>query len=122
MKKKHNRRKFLKKATAITAIVAASTLLSKTLSAEKKYNWKMVTTWPKNFPGLGTCAEIFAKMVNEGSATYGKIDKLSGLKENVIVGRLIPAGTGNMTTEYSKVAAKKDKEILEQREKITEIS
>ncbi len=56
------------------------------------------------------------------AATYGKIDKLSGLKENVIVGRLIPAGTGNMTTEYSKVAAKKDKEILEEREKITENS
>jgi DNA-directed RNA polymerase subunit beta' len=28
------------------------------------------------------------------AATQGKIDKLSGLKENVIVGRLIPAGTG----------------------------
>ena len=28
------------------------------------------------------------------AAVYGKIDYLRGLKENVIVGRLIPAGTG----------------------------
>ena len=28
------------------------------------------------------------------AAIKGKVDKLSGLKENVIVGRLVPAGTG----------------------------
>jgi len=28
------------------------------------------------------------------SSSEGKIDKLRGLKENVIIGRLIPAGTG----------------------------
>ena len=28
------------------------------------------------------------------AATMGKVDDLSGLKENVVVGRLIPAGTG----------------------------
>jgi DNA-directed RNA polymerase subunit beta' len=28
------------------------------------------------------------------AAIYGKVDKLRGLKENVIMGRLIPAGTG----------------------------
>jgi DNA-directed RNA polymerase subunit beta' len=28
------------------------------------------------------------------AATEGKIDRLRGLKENVIIGRLIPAGTG----------------------------
>ena len=27
------------------------------------YKWKMVTTWPKNFPGLGTAPERFAKNV-----------------------------------------------------------
>ena len=30
-------------------------------------NWKMVTTWPKNFPGLGTGAENLAKNINEMS-------------------------------------------------------
>ncbi len=49
------------------------------------------------------------------AATVGKIDNLTGLKENVIVGRLIPAGTGKVTTEYEKIAKNKDQEILEQR-------
>ena len=48
------------------------------------------------------------------AATLGKIDSLNGLKENVIVGRLIPAGTGRMTTEYEKMAAVKDQQIIEQ--------
>ena len=65
--KKKNRRKFIKNVTALSAATALSTLLPKNLSAKKKYNWKMVTTWPKNFPGLGTGAETFANMVNEGS-------------------------------------------------------
>ncbi len=48
------------------------------------------------------------------AATLGKIDVLNGLKENVIVGRLIPAGTGRMTTEYEKLAFERDNEILKQ--------
>jgi len=51
------------------------------------------------------------------AATLGKTDTLVGLKENVIVGRLIPAGTGNMTSKYSKIASDRDKEIIAQREK-----
>jgi len=54
------------------------------------------------------------------AATLGKTDKLAGLKENVIVGRLIPAGTGNMKTHYSEIAAKRDMEKLAQREKTSE--
>tara|TARA_B100002052_G_C15708957_1_gene518649 strand:- start:166 stop:885 length:720 start_codon:yes stop_codon:yes gene_type:complete len=49
------------------------------------------------------------------AATLGKVDKLYGLKENVIVGRLIPAGTGKTTSDYEKIASIKDKEILDQR-------
>jgi TRAP-type mannitol/chloroaromatic compound transport system substrate-binding protein len=30
---------------------------------QKHYQWKMVTTWPKNFPGLGMAAENFADLV-----------------------------------------------------------
>lgn len=33
----------------------------------KTFEWKMVTTWPKNFPGLGTAPERFALAVNEMS-------------------------------------------------------
>jgi TRAP-type mannitol/chloroaromatic compound transport system substrate-binding protein len=29
----------------------------------KTYEWKMVTTWPKNYPGLGTAPERFAERV-----------------------------------------------------------
>jgi DNA-directed RNA polymerase subunit beta' len=39
------------------------------------------------------------------AAIYGKIDPLAGLKENVIVGRLIPAGTGGLYMEWKKEAA-----------------
>lgn len=41
----------------------------------------------------------------------GKVDNLRGLKENVIVGRLIPAGTGFLVNKLQKVAYQRDKEI-----------
>ena len=52
------------------------------------------------------------------AATIGKIDTLNGLKENVIVGRLIPAGTGRMTSEYEKVANQRDAEITMKNQQI----
>ena len=45
------------------------------------------------------------------AAVSGKVDTLEGLKENVIVGRLIPAGTGGMLRRIRKVAAKRDELI-----------
>ena len=54
------------------------------------------------------------------AATQGKVDILKGLKENVIVGRLIPAGTGNMTSTYSKIAKKRDLEKLASKAKTEE--
>jgi len=36
-------------------------------AAGEKFHWKMVTTWPKNFPGLGMAAENFARLVEEMS-------------------------------------------------------
>ena len=47
------------------------------------------------------------------AAVSGRIDRLSGLKENVIVGRLIPAGTGSYMNEMREVAAQRDKEMAE---------
>ncbi len=49
------------------------------------------------------------------AAVNGKVDTLEGLKENVIVGRLIPAGTGNMLDRLRKVATHRDELILEER-------
>ena len=46
------------------------------------------------------------------AATQGKRDKLIGLKENVIVGRLVPCGTGSVMSEVKLEASKKDKELL----------
>ena len=54
------------------------------------------------------------------AATLGKVDRLNGLKENVIVGRLIPAGTGSMTSVYENIASQKDKELLDKRNKDSE--
>ncbi len=48
------------------------------------------------------------------AAVAGKVDNLRGLKENIIVGRLIPAGTGFYMNMAKKKAAIKDKEIEEQ--------
>jgi DNA-directed RNA polymerase subunit beta' len=51
------------------------------------------------------------------AAVNGKADTLDGLKENVIVGRLIPAGTGAVMNLMREVAVKRDALILEEREK-----
>jgi TRAP-type mannitol/chloroaromatic compound transport system substrate-binding protein len=51
---------------------------------QKTYNWKLVTTWPKNYPGLGTAPENFAK----------KVAAMSGGRLNIKVfgaGQLVPA-------------------------------
>jgi DNA-directed RNA polymerase subunit beta' len=51
------------------------------------------------------------------AAVNGKADTLDGLKENVIVGRLIPAGTGAMMNKIREVAIKRDQLILAERER-----
>jgi DNA-directed RNA polymerase subunit beta' len=45
------------------------------------------------------------------AAVSGKTDDLMGLKENVIVGRLIPAGTGAVMNRLKEIAAKRDREL-----------
>ena len=46
------------------------------------------------------------------AAVSGKSDSLLGLKENVIVGRLVPAGTGSVVNRLRNIANKRDKEII----------
>jgi DNA-directed RNA polymerase subunit beta' len=43
------------------------------------------------------------------AAVSGRVDALTGLKENVIVGRLIPAGTGSVVARLREVAADRDR-------------
>ena len=47
------------------------------------------------------------------AAVQGKVDTLAGLKENVIVGRLIPAGTGKAHSEFNKISKSRDNEQIE---------
>ena len=51
------------------------------------------------------------------AAVAGKTDTLEGLKENVIVGRLIPAGTGGTMSRLRSVANRRDDLILEEERK-----
>ncbi len=62
----------------------AATTDGTTAVEAKTFNWKLVTSWPKNFPGLGTGPEKFAKLVDEMSAGRLKV-KVYG------AGQLVPA-------------------------------
>jgi DNA-directed RNA polymerase subunit beta' len=46
------------------------------------------------------------------------VDYLQGLKENVIVGRLVPAGTGYLKAKWNKKALDADSKFLSDQEKI----
>jgi DNA-directed RNA polymerase subunit beta' len=54
------------------------------------------------------------------AAVSGKADLLEGLKENVIVGRLIPAGTGAGITKAKAIATRRDDMILDERRRQAE--
>ncbi len=49
------------------------------------------------------------------AAVSGRVNSLIGLKENVIVGRLIPAGTGSVMNRIKAEAAERDKELAAQK-------
>ena len=54
------------------------------------------------------------------ASVHGKKDTLEGLKENVIVGRLIPAGTGSYLRSLQKIANERDAELTQAREDAVE--
>jgi TRAP-type mannitol/chloroaromatic compound transport system substrate-binding protein len=62
----------------------ANETAAKNAEPQQTFEWKLVTSWPKNFPGLGTGPEKFSKMVEEMSAGRLKI-KVYG------AGQLVPA-------------------------------
>ena len=53
-------------------------------TSDEYFEWKLVTTWPKNFPGLGSAAENLARMVDEMSNGRLKIRVYGG-------GEIVPA-------------------------------
>lgn len=82
MKKKINRKEFLKTAAIVGAGASLlsscnsdktqSDIAAPNINTNKKYKWKMVTTWPPNFPVVGTGAVKYAEWVNE--MTNGQIE------------------------------------------------
>jgi TRAP-type mannitol/chloroaromatic compound transport system substrate-binding protein len=60
------RRDFFKSASAVAA-GAASVSLAAPAIAQSTQTWRMVTTWPKNFPGLGTGAQRLADRITAAS-------------------------------------------------------
>ena len=67
--------------------------MPKTLKSE------LASAWTASFISAASFQET-TKVLNE-AAINGKVDKLEGMKENVICGHLIPAGTGQR--EYEKI-------------------
>lgn len=66
-----NRRDVLKKGIIGLGGVAAATTLSAPAIAKSRIEVNMVSTWPRDFPGLGTGAQRFAKRVTD--MTDGRI-------------------------------------------------
>jgi DNA-directed RNA polymerase subunit beta' len=54
------------------------------------------------------------------AAIRGKVDTLQGLKENVIVGRLIPAGTGATKIKWQETAKERDESLAKQSAETTQ--
>ena len=61
------------------------------------------------FSNLGDGTYYHSGLLAIRAAVAGKVDTLAGLKENVIVGRLIPAGTGSVMNRLRALAAQRDK-------------
>jgi TRAP-type mannitol/chloroaromatic compound transport system substrate-binding protein len=78
------RRDFVKKLGGSGLLAGGALAAPAIVKASNKVQvkWKMVTTWPKNFPGLGTGANYLAKLIGEMSG--GRIEvKVYGAKELV---------------------------------------
>ena len=78
----NNRRKFFKSIGLLSATALVGGLHPKNSLAKTKIKWKMVTSWPKNFPGLGAGAETLARYINKLSGGSLKV-KVFGANELV---------------------------------------
>ena len=75
------RRDFICK-TGATLATGAAVALPGIAQGKAEFNWKMVTAWPRNFPGLGTGANLLAKLITEMSGGRIKV-KVYGARELV---------------------------------------
>lgn len=103
-----SRRSFLRKAplAASAALVACGQAQegnAPSIQTRKNYKWKMVTTWPKDFPGLGTGANRLAQTIGHMSGGLLEV-KVYG------AGELVPAmgvfdGVAGGTAEMGHASA-----------------
>ena len=102
-------------------VIEKNSLLKK--EGKKEVNYKMMILGITK-ASLQTNSFISAASFQEttrvltDAAIKGKVDKLSGLKENVIVGRLVPAGTGSVKNLWNKKARLDDEKFIAENEKI----
>lgn len=80
-----------------SAVISANEALAKSKKELVKYNQLLlgitkVSTWSDSFLSAASFQDTTRVLIN--AATGGKVDHLYGLKENVILGRRIPVGTG----------------------------
>ena len=76
------RRRFLTGATGAVAATAAASSFPAPAISQGLLQWRLVTTWPKNFPGLGTGANMLGDFITKGSG--GRLTvKVYGAKEIV---------------------------------------
>ena len=78
------RRDFIKKAAGGALLAAGATTAAPAIAARKRFNWKLVTTWPPNFPIFQEGVEKFAKDIEEMSDRRLRISVFAG-------GELVPA-------------------------------
>lgn len=91
------RRQFLSGAALAGASAAVASAFPKPAIAQNVREWRMVTTWPKNFPGLGTGANLLAEYINKASDGRMKVTVYGA-------GEIVPAfeaidAVGNGTVE-----------------------
>ncbi|MFQ5603576.1 MAG: TRAP transporter substrate-binding protein [bacterium] len=92
--KKIKRREFLKKGSAASLVGASSFVFgcsgteqsgdAPVVQTKKKYQWRMVTTWPPHFPVMGEGADMMAQWIDEMSDGRMQIQVYGG-------GELVPA-------------------------------
>ncbi len=65
------KRRNILKSAAIAAIAATTATFPKPSLSKNRRKWRLITTWPKNLPGLGTGAQYFADQVTK--CTEGRL-------------------------------------------------
>ena len=79
-----NRRSFIRKAGMAGAGVAGLSAIATPALSQNTITWRMVTTWPRNFPGLGVGAQRLADRITAASGGRLTIQLFSA-------GELVPA-------------------------------